>query len=132
MPSSDYDIWKYIYSYENINLNTEILIQKWNQTSLIWENEFKFINYFSLHNFVNITLLNENEIKIFPNPTSNMLYVSNMSGANLISIFDLNGKLVIKEKLSEEQINVSSLQKGIYIIKIENKNNIFSHKFVKE
>lgn len=57
---------------------------------------------------------------IYPNPTS-LGYVNISSNSNAkmdISIFDVLGKLVIKETVNDNVLNVSKLNSGIYIIKV--------------
>ncbi len=58
-------------------------------------------------------------LKLFPNPAEQILYVENPSGsAGLVYITDMNGRVVV-EKTSEAgiiAIDVSLLPKGIYIV----------------
>lgn len=58
---------------------------------------------------------------IYPNPASNgYVYItSKVSGAKNISIFDVLGKQVLKNSLSGERLDISALNSGIYIMKIE-------------
>ena len=62
---------------------------------------------------------NKNIIKIWPNPASDYISVYTgdlpVYGLTYISIFDLSGRELIKVPYSE-RINISSLQKGIYIV----------------
>jgi hypothetical protein len=62
---------------------------------------------------------NKNLIKIWPNPASDHITVDKgdlpLSGLTYISIFDLSGRELIKVRDSE-RINITSLQKGIYIV----------------
>lgn len=65
--------------------------------------------------------------KIFPNPTSNTLYLKledQLSQAN-VEIFDLNGKLVKKEVIKDNynQIDISILNNGVYLVKVVNSKN---------
>jgi hypothetical protein len=86
---------------------------------------------------IEFTSLSINEIefnqnlKFYPNPTSNsvFLYIENEIIKN-IYIFDLNGKLVSNQKNSNNQIDLSNLQTGTYIIKTDNQN-IKSFKIIK-
>ena len=67
---------------------------------------------------------NKSVFKIFPNPTSNILYIKlEYNLKNLIAeIRDLNGKLVMKNNISEKYnlIDVSPLAKGVYLINVSN------------
>ena len=69
------------------------------------------------------------KIFIYPNPTSDKLNMSSETEQQvLVSIFSLNGQRLMQRQMStSESIDVSSLAKGIYIIKI----NETSYKFSK-
>lgn len=73
-------------------------------------------------------------ITIFPNPTSKKILLDGNSDGNVnVKIFDMNGKLKVdisSHNLTNE-IDVSSLDNGVYIIQIENKEGATSYrKFV--
>ena len=57
------------------------------------------------------------QILIYPNPTSDILNVE-LNGSNLISVYDLTGRVVIQTFIREKgMIDVSGLQRGTYLIK---------------
>ena len=60
------------------------------------------------------------EVTISPNPVSNgMLTISSKSDEDLqIAIYDVLGKLLIKTLVREDQLDVSNLLSGVYILKI--------------
>ena len=68
--------------------------------------------------------LNKPVFKIFPNPTTNILYIElEYNLKNLITeIRDLNGKLVMKNNLTEKYnlIDISTVAKGVYLINVLN------------
>ena len=70
-------------------------------------------------------------IKVYPNPTTEYLYFSsNLYYDFDISIYDMLGKNVLNSKIdSSRQLNVSNLNRGVYILNINNYNT--SIKFVK-
>ncbi|MCQ9633341.1 M12 family metallo-peptidase [Chryseobacterium sp. WG23] len=57
------------------------------------------------------------DIKLYPNPVRDMLYVSNTASEDY-KIFDLGGKIVDSGKLQRGAVNVSGLIKGTYMIQI--------------
>lgn len=74
------------------------------------------------------------EFEIFPNPASEYLNIRTGSIENLnIDIFDLAGNLVLKKSITPQttQINISSLQTGIYMLKLSSKSKIGYQRFVK-
>jgi hypothetical protein len=73
---------------------------------------------------VNSTMsLNTNDklgLNIFPNPVSTD-YVNlktSVSGVKNIEIFDLSGRRVLKTSINSDILNVSSVNSGVYIIKL--------------
>lgn len=76
------------------------------------------------------------DIVIFPNPTKdqfNIKVYNESIKATSIKVFDVNGKLALLS-YDTEQINVSSLSTGTYIIQVIGKNNeiLKSEKVIKE
>ncbi len=67
-----------------------------------------------------------NKITIFPNPAFNVLYITNPNSNNLnINIINMAGETMLnkKSKSLKTKLNISSLQKGIYLIRILNIDN---------
>lgn len=63
---------------------------------------------------------NLNSIKIYPNPVQNQLNISSNENIKSVSVFNLAGQKVISDsKISNNQINLSSLSKGNYVIQVE-------------
>lgn len=75
---------------------------------------------------------NENQFSIYPNPVSEILYVKNVSNKAKFEIFDTAGRLISKGDINTEKINVSSLLKGNYILKITDKETVEVFKFIKK
>lgn len=82
------------------------------------------------------SLINNSELNVYPNPTSDYISVNftdnNLENTNIF-IYNNIGQLIITENVcNNTKIDVSSLQKGIYIIKIASGSTIVSTKFVKK
>jgi len=72
------------------------------------------------------------KISIYPNPFTNGLYVTGLNGISLLSIFDLNGKLIFTKKIqSNEYVSVKSLISGTYFINIISGNRNLKMKVLK-
>ncbi len=85
---------------------------------------------FSTLPFTNINeTLENNEIAIYPNPASDFIHI-NVSNDYIIQIFDLTGRSVLESKTDNEQINISNIPAGIYIIRGSNKKNQFTRKLI--
>jgi parallel beta-helix repeat protein/predicted outer membrane repeat protein len=66
---------------------------------------------------------NEGNLKIYPNPASEIVYIEASSNKyQIIEIIDLTGKVLIYDYLmnEKEQINISGLQSGLYFVKVSN------------
>ena len=79
--------------------------------------------------------INENQtplFELFPNPSeSNTNLKFEETGNYNIIVLDLNGKSVIEinlEQVSEHSLNISSLNNGVYFVKVSNQNNLVSTK----
>ncbi|SHJ76086.1 T9SS type A sorting domain-containing protein [Flavobacterium haoranii] len=59
-------------------------------------------------------------ISVFPNPTSQILYVESNLGIEEIEIFDSLGRSINSYKLEGNKIDVSFLSNGIYFLKSKN------------
>ena len=69
-----------------------------------------------------------NQFTIYPNPTSNILYVEGNKDVESIVIFDLNARKLIKNQ-SSKTVDVSALSSGTYIVKV---NNQETFRFIKK
>ena len=78
----------------------------------------------------------EAQIKVFPNPTSQSLYVSHPELNSFgIQIVDLNGKQVYSGIINKEQpLDISNYTQGTYLVTIENRetNNKNKYKIIKK
>lgn len=83
---------------------------------------------------IGVELNGPNRINIYPNPAIDNIYISNLNTENtLVKIYDINGRLVLENKVSnKEYLNISTLAKGMYQIKFEGKDWIETRKLIKE
>jgi hypothetical protein len=76
---------------------------------------------YQLNVVTGINDIKNSNIKIYPNPTNNIINIEglNKNENNNIQIFDVQGKLVITKTITEKgTIDLSELNKGVYVIKI--------------
>jgi hypothetical protein len=73
-------------------------------------------------------------LTMYPNPLSgNTLYLTSTANAEMsVQIFDLLGKEVVKANVINNSINVSSLQAGVYVVKITEEGKTATRKLVIE
>jgi len=71
---------------------------------------------------------------ISPNPVSDILFIDNNSTSDVesIQVYDVMGKKVLQELNNFDQIDVSLLKTGVYLVKIETDKGVITKKVVKE
>ena len=80
-----------------------------------------------------VELNGPDRINIYPNPATDNIYISNLIENAILKIYDINGKLVLENKVSDkEDLNISTLSKGMYQIKFEGKDWSETRKLIKE
>jgi len=72
------------------------------------------------------------EVTIYPNPTTGILHFKNIDPKAKVEIYNLNGTLVQRVELVNNQVNIKELNAGTYVIKILSDDKINSIKVVKE
>lgn len=99
--------------------------------------EYYKLKYIKSSNFELGTILGDNSksisIKsntIFPNPTTGILNISNIEYLQSIQIFNLQGKMVKELKEPKNQIDLGTLQQGIYFLQFISPNNTETHKVI--
>lgn len=81
-----------------------------------------------------ISDLELNKIQVFPNPTTDYIYLYSILEQKNINLYDIRGKLVLNTTSHNEikKIDISSLSSGIYYLQIIENNNQLFHKIVKK
>ncbi|MCX6283108.1 MAG: T9SS type A sorting domain-containing protein [Bacteroidetes bacterium] len=77
-----------------------------------------------------------NEINIYPNPASGIITVSgnHFMGEMDVSVYDILGQLSLQQTIykNKEDINISSLGKGIYMIRVLSQNDYHVRMIIKD
>ncbi|MBS3738912.1 MAG: T9SS type A sorting domain-containing protein [Psychroflexus sp.] len=78
-------------------------------------------------------------ISVYPNPASNLVNINfsqNTDELEQIALYDLNGRLILTRKLNsndiEQQIDVSNLSSGVYILEINTVKHQYNTKVIVE
>ncbi len=80
--------------------------------------------YFSTNE--NVDEVENRQFDIYPNPVKDVLRITNITDNQLVTIYSINGKIVKKIDVStNDEINVSDLKSGLYIIGVGNKYSKF-------
>jgi len=82
----------------------------------------------------NENVLTSSDIKLYPNPTTNVLNIQTADVNTIASVrvTDLNGRTVLQIDENINSINVSNLQSGLYLINIETSNGNITKRFIKK
>ena len=67
---------------------------------------------------------------IYPNPTSGLIAIDSQIKFDKVTVYDLSGNLMMSET-SEEEIDISQYQSGVYFLTLETKEGIYSQRVVK-
>lgn len=80
--------------------------------------------------------VNENKLKnslsIYPNPVSDFIYLNYSKNVKGYIITDSSGRIIMKDSLTKDFINVQSLSSGNYILQILTSKNVENFKFIKK
>lgn len=84
------------------------------------------------YNFVGMDeIKNKKSIILYPNPTSNELFIESELAFNTIEIIDVFGILIKSIHLKTNSVNVSDLTRGVYFIQIKLETHSVIEKFIK-
>lgn len=73
------------------------------------------------------------QFNIYPNPTQDIIFISTSIGIEKIEIFNTLGKRVLNSKsLKDDQLDVSNLSKGLYILKATKGDVVVTRKIIKK
>lgn len=91
---------------------------------------------FKNETITDVSKLNKNELfTIYPNPTNGIVnFEFAENNIQKLTVSDITGKQIIEktERQQKEKIDLSGFDSGIYIIKIQTDNEIFTTKIIKE
>ncbi|KNB61898.1 Por secretion system C-terminal sorting domain-containing protein [Chryseobacterium piscicola] len=127
------------YYLNNILLGSQPIsnsVMGFNVLNFVYDNEG---SGFTMDNIkiLNADLLSTSEnnyndkIDVYPNPTSDFINIKIKEVVKSIEIFDLSGKLILKDVSGKKEISISHLQNGSYILKVNTKESAYTKKFIK-
>lgn len=70
-------------------------------------------------------------VTVYPNPATDVLYLKGVSKANA-AVYSTAGQLVSKQAVTNGQLNVSALPKGVYTLSVEADSKVSTTKFIKK
>jgi hypothetical protein len=69
---------------------------------------------------------------LFPNPATTTISIDGISTPSKAEVYDISGKLLLTKQLTNSQLDISNLAKGLYFIKLSTEEGSVVRKFVKE
>jgi hypothetical protein len=85
------------------------------------------------HFDLDTTKILSSESCFYPNPAYDKIFIQHANSVQThVCIYDLHGKLVIRRQMEENTMDISSLAKGLYIIKLIGNENVIVDKLMKE
>lgn len=90
------------------------------------------INYLATLSNNDFSINNDNNIKVFPNPSSTIFKIVSDTNIDKITIFDTLGKEILTQTQNNYEVNIEKLSKGIYLIEIFSENEKIYKKLIKE
>lgn len=92
------------------------------------------LNGLNIPSSVGLTEISENQLSVYPNPTSHDLHVGFDENIDDIRIYDLSGRMVLDQSgvgTKSVSINLASLEAGSYLVLVESGHKVMSTKFIK-
>lgn len=127
----------YLSAATIINPNDEDIV--WNTENNYWEVTFDtsgFSGFFVSTPQTTLSTIQtpKSTISIYPNPAIDIININGITRDTEANVYDLSGKIIKSIFLNNGKkiINISSLAKGIYVIKFKNGNVEISRKFIKK
>jgi hypothetical protein len=78
---------------------------------------------------VGIEEKNDVQISVYPNPTSNHLFITSELQIEKVQLFSMNGQLIVTE--TNSTLNISELDSGSYVLRVITERGIFSKRVSK-
>jgi len=71
------------------------------------------------------------EFSVFPNPTNGILNITSKTPLNRIEIYSILGKEILNSINSNNSLDISNLNRGVYIIKVHSNNELGIKRIIK-
>jgi len=81
---------------------------------------------------LNLTEFYNNQLRIYPNPVKDLLNISTKAQIKQIKIYSILGELIQTVSPKFERLDVSTLEPGVYFIKVYTPNDIFNKVLIKK
>ena len=107
-------------------LIADIAIKTADGTPAYWH--YRFVR-FSPSNANNA--INKNGISVYPNPTNDVLWITNVELGAKVIVRSIDGRVVLNQAANGNAISVASLNQGTYLVEVHTNNGVATTKFIK-
>lgn len=76
--------------------------------------------------------INNNAVTVYPNPTVDFVNIKTTEKILSMKVYDIGGKLVTSVMNGNKTINMSTLRRGTYLLKIQTDSGIYNKKIIKK
>ena len=73
-----------------------------------------------------------NGVQVYPNPAIDVLNITKVSDRASYTIYNMAGQAVLKGKVANNKVQVSQLEKGVYVIAVDHAGEVSKLKFIKK
>ena len=122
---------RYIYTYEGNSKETETYMS-WDIAIPDWVNQSRKDTWYSIHPTVYVTEVAQVNVGVYPNPAGSTIYFDGLTGRSDISIFDQAGRLVLKQQIQGNSVDIGKLKSGVLYLTVETSEGIVQKKMVKQ
>lgn len=118
-------------------LNSTATGNDWFDNGDFWVGDFVWSNRLHLGKTLIVDGISadlNNNLSIYPNPANGNVTVSNVEAGSTIQILDVTGKVVSSETVrsTATTIDLSTINKGMYVVKVLNNNSVATQKLIVE
>ena len=125
------EVWQPVMDACRIE-KVSILAWLWNQYKEPFKTNFEEYAQAPRNIVLTINGVTYNTLSFYPNPSSDFIEIENDFINSTYSIFSTSGKLLEQNKLLQNILDISNLQKGIYILQITNNDIPFIARIIKQ
>lgn len=81
---------------------------------------------------IDVKSVNSATLTFYPNPATNYINLKDIESSSIVKLYNITGQNVLTTTVQNGRIDISNLNNGLYVIKVENGKNTFVSKMIKE
>ena len=126
----------------SVEPNEDYVFQNWTENGVVVSEDmsYSFVvteSHYFVANLINVASVDENAqqiVAIYPNPVSDKIIIEANTSVNLVEIYNLTGMMMFSQEYDSDKVEIElgTLQSGVYFIRMTCGNNTETRRFVKE